>query len=67
VILGATAAALTVTLTDVVVVAYLLESVGVNVTDCEAVPTPGDVDGDVKANVPATDATPPLKTDEASV
>ena len=67
VILGATAAAFTVTLTDVVAVVYSLESVGVNVTDCKTVPTLGVVEGDVNAKVPATDATPPLKTDDASV
>ena len=33
------------------------------VTDCEVVPTFGTVDGEVKLNVPATDAEPPLKTE----
>jgi len=33
------------------------------VTDCEVVPTLGTVDGELKANFPATDAEPPLKTE----
>ena len=57
-------AAFTVTFTDVLTVVYVNESVGVKVTDCEVVPTLGTVSGEVKANVPATDAEPPLNTEE---
>ena len=63
---GAIAAAFTVTLIFVTAVVYLVESVGVKVTDCAAVPTLGTLDGEVKANVPATDADPPLNTEEDS-
>jgi hypothetical protein len=37
-----------------------------NVTGCKAVPTLGTVAGEVKANIPATDADPPLNVDEES-
>jgi len=57
---------LTLRLTEVLAVLYLVPSVGVNVTDCTAVPTLGTFEGEVKANVPATDAEPPLKTDATS-
>jgi len=36
----------------------------VKVTDCEVVPKFGTIDGELKANVPATDAEPPLRTEE---
>ena len=41
--------------------------VGVNVTDCAAVPAEGMVDGEVKAKKPVTEAAPPLKVELASV
>ena len=63
---GNPTAALTVTLTVPDAVLYLVTSVGVNVTDCEDVPTLGTVVGEMKANVPATDAEPPLNKDEES-
>jgi len=42
-------------------------SVGVKVTLCEAVPTFGAVDGVVKAKLPGTDPTPPLKVELVKV
>ena len=66
VMLGGVATAFTVTLTFPLIVLYLVESVGVNVTDCVFVPTLGTEDGEVKANVPATDAEPPLNAEDAS-
>jgi hypothetical protein len=63
---GNPTAALTVTLTVPDAVLYLVTSVGVNVTDCGDVPTLGTVVGEVKANVPATDADPPLNVEEES-
>ena len=65
--LGAIAAAFTVTLTVPTAVVYRVESVGVKVIDCAAVPTLGTLVGKVKANVPATDTEPPLNTDEESI
>jgi hypothetical protein len=59
-------ASVTITPTAVLAVVYLLESVGVNVTDCEDVPKLGMVVGKVKVNVPATDADPPLNVEEES-
>ena len=64
---GNPTAALTLTLSDVLAVVYLVESVGVNVTDCEVVPTLGTVDGEVKANTPSTEADPPLSKEDVSV
>ena len=52
------------TFTDVLTAVYRVTSVGVKVTDCEVVPKFGTIDGELKANVPATDAEPPLKTEE---
>ena len=63
---GNPTAELTVTLSAVLTGVYLEESVGVNVTDCEVVPTLGTVDGEVNANIPATDAEPPLNTEAIS-
>jgi hypothetical protein len=54
------------TLTDVLTALYRVTSVGVKVTDCEDVPTLGTLDGDVKANIPATDAEPPLNAEDES-
>ena len=42
-------------------------SVGVKVTACAAVPVAGAVLGLVKAKVPATEAAPPLRVDDARV
>jgi hypothetical protein len=39
----------------------------VNVTEAVYVPALGAVEGVVKANVPGTDATPPLRVEEARV
>jgi hypothetical protein len=54
------------TFTDVLTALYRVTSVGVKVTDCEDVPTLGTLDGELKANVPATDAEPPVNEPEAS-
>ena len=67
VILGGVDTALTVTLTTPLTVLYLVESVGVNVTDCMPVPTLGVVDGELNANAPSAEADPPLSTEDASV
>jgi len=66
VILGGVTSSFTVTLTEPLPVVYVAVSVGVKVTDCGVVPTLGTIDGEVNANVPATDAEPPLNTDEES-
>jgi len=59
--------AFTVMLAVPLAVLYLDESVGVNVTDCGPIPTLGAVDGELNANVPSTEADPPLSTEDASV
>jgi hypothetical protein len=64
VIAGGLTKAFTVTFTDVLTELYRVTSVGVNVMGCEEIPTLGTVDGEVKVNVPATDAEPPLKTEK---
>jgi hypothetical protein len=60
-------ALLTVTLTEVVTVLKLLESVGVKVTPWLAVPALGAVVGVVNAKDPGVDAAPPLSVELASV
>ena len=57
----------TVMLTEPETMLLSVESVGVKVTDCEAVPAPGAVLGVVNAKLPPTDAEPPDNVDEASV
>ena len=42
-------------------------AVAVTVTFCDAVPAFGAVEGEVKPKVPATDADPPLRVEEARV
>jgi len=66
VITGGLTKAFTVRFVDVLTALYRVTSVGVKVTDCEDVPTLGTLDGDVKANIPATDAEPPLNAEDES-
>jgi len=60
-------ALLTATLTDPETVLLSVESVGVKITDCDAVPAPGAVLGVVNVKLPPTEADPPDRVDEASV
>ncbi len=45
----------------------MVVSVGVKVTLCADVPAPGAVAGVVQAKLPATDAEPPVRVEEARV